>query len=232
MLLRKSLVYLLMFSSTFSFADENIKHTLTLQLGWSDLKPMSNNHTYAYEVAGTQPLFQDWHARVVNPTYTSAWELGLQYALQPNQYGLSLNWLHLNSNDKAFQQGNQTLDLADIEFVAPPFEMSPPVFGIRRADAKLKYYFDDITFNMEKSFEISTCIHAKLLGGLNIVRLKQNLTTIFSDYVGSLPTAYSYALPPDPLFSFQVQSISQFIGIGPDLGVTGDIEILKKYKTS
>lgn len=223
--MKKCILAILLLSSAALHADEQEKHPISLLFGWSDLKPMSNNHTYAYDVAGTQPYFQDWHAQVVNPHYSSTWELGMQYAIKDNQYNLTVDWLHLNSSDSASKQGNQTLNLADIEFIAPPFEMSPPVFGIRRADAKLKYDFDNIAINLEKLFYPYANTSIKMMTGLNIIRLKQNMTTIFSDYVGSLPTDYSYALPADPLFSFQIQSISQFIGIGPDLGLSGQLEI-------
>src|SRR4029079_1409071 len=122
MFLKNFILPVALICATGSYAYEQEPHSLDIQLGWSYLKPMSNNHTYAFDVAGTQPYFQDWHAQAVNPKYTSSWELGLRYALRENRYNLAVNWLHLNSSDSDGKSGNQTLSLADIEFVAPPFE--------------------------------------------------------------------------------------------------------------
>ncbi|RUR11640.1 hypothetical protein [Legionella sp. km772] len=52
---------------------------LELQFAWLNLKPMSNNYTYAYAVSGTQPYFQNWAAQAFNPSYSSAYELGLSF---------------------------------------------------------------------------------------------------------------------------------------------------------
>lgn len=226
MLLKKIVFSIMVLSATNVFAVDQNKNQVEVDLGWLYLKPMSNNYTYAYYVAGTQPYFQDWHAQAVNPNYTSTLELNLRYALQ-NPLNVSLNWLHLNSSDSASKQGNQTLAFANIEFVGPPFEMSPPVFGIRHADATLTYHYDDVALNLEKILETPRWMKAKIIPGMNILYLKQNLTSKFSDLVGAEPTPYTYPLPPDPSFSFRIQAISEFIGIGPSLGVNGQIEMLQ-----
>ena len=208
------------------YANDVAKNALEIQLGWLHVKPMSNNHTYAYYVAGTQPYYQDWHAQAINPSYSSAFELGLRYAINPNAFNTTVDWMHLSSTDSSFKQGNQTTHVANIAFVAPPFEMSPPVFGIRRADAQLKYNFDNVAVNLEKVFGVSTnWMHAKVIGGVNVLRVKQTFTTIFSDLVGAEPTPYSIPLPADPSFSFQLQSISDFVGLGPNVGVSGQLDI-------
>ena len=223
----KALISIALLSSTLTHAQEPDQHQMAVQLGWLYLKPMSNNHTYAYYVAGTQPIFQDWHAQAVNPAYASAFELGLQYNFKETPFSAAVDWIHLSSSDSASVQGNQTLNLANIAFVAPPFEMSPPVFGIRHAAAQLNYTYDNVTTNLEKIIDVSGFMKAKVVGGLNILRLKQSISTTFSDFVGTLATDYSYALPPDPSFSFKIQSISEFMGVGPDLGLTGQLDIFK-----
>lgn len=234
MYLKKIILSIALLGTTIVYANTETNNTLTdinthqlaVDLGWLYLKPMSNNHTYAYYVAGTQPDYQNWHAQSVNPDHSSALELGLQYTLKENQLNFAIDWLHLNSHDSASVDGNQTVNLANIEFTGPPFEMSPPVFGIRHADAKLTYHFEDIALNLEKILETPKWMKAKVIPGINVLYLKQNLTSKFSDLVGSEPTPYTYPLLPDPSFSFQIQAISKFIGLGPSLGVNGQIEIM------
>lgn len=203
-------------------------HKLEIDLSWLNLQPMSNNHVYAFYVSGTQPYFQDWHAQSVDPAYTSAFELGLIYHVEDRPLNASLYWLHLNSTDSANKQGNQTTAFADIEFVAPPFEMSPPVFGVRRADAELHYNFDDLNVNLEKIVSVSDeWLQAKIIAGVNFLHVKQSLTTLFSDMIGAGPTPYSYPLPPDPSFTFQLQSVSNFVGAGPDLALSGKLNLFR-----
>lgn len=227
MLFKKTILSAVFLSATLVYAQTPGKSQTRVQLGWLDLKPMSNNHTYAFYVAGTQPYFQDWHAQAIDPAYSSAFELGAQYAFKNTQWDAAIDWIHLNSEDSSFKQGNQTIDTSNIAFVAPPFEMSPPVFGIRRADAELKYQYDDALVNMEKIFDVSDGINAKVMVGVNILRLKQSLSTTFTDYVGAEPTPYTYPLPADPSFSFKIQSISQFMGVGPNMGLSAEFAIFK-----
>jgi hypothetical protein len=226
MFLKKIVMLVALLSTTFAYANEQNKNQVEVNLGWLYLKPMSNNYTYAFYVAGTQPDFQNWHAQAINPSYSSALELILRYSLKESQLNLSLDWLHLHSSDNASKQGNQTLQVANIEFVGPPFEMSPPVFGIRHVDANLKYQYDDLALNLEKIFDTPHWIKAKIIPGINTLYLKQNLTSTFSDLVGAEPTPYTYALLPDPSFSFEIQAISEFVGIGPRLGLSSQIEIM------
>lgn len=231
MFLKKIVLSTLFLSASAVYATQGANSRLEAELGWLYLKPMSNNHTYAYDVAGTQPYYQDWHAQAIDPAYTSAFQLALEYAVKPNLLAASLDWIHLASNDSSFKQGNQTTAVANIEFVAPPFEMSPPVFGVRRADAQLKYNYDTFALSLEKLIDLPDYwMSAKVISGINILRVNQNFSTVFSDLVGAEPTPYSTALPPDPSFSFQLHSISEFIGLGPTIGLNGQLALFKGLK--
>lgn len=228
MLLKKILLSVAFLSTSSVYANQPPQHLLEVSGAWLALKPMSNNYTYAYYVAGTQPYFQSWHAQSIDPSYSSAFELGVLYHFKDSSLNANIDWIHLTSSDSADKQGNQTIKFANIEFVGPPFEMSPPVFGIRHVDSELKYNFDNVAINLEKVFSMSEeWLHAKIMAGINILYLKQNISTTFSDLIGAEPTPYSYPLPPDPSFSFNIDSISEFMGLGPDLGLRGQLEIFK-----
>lgn len=194
---------------------------------WLYLKPMSNNHTYAYYVAGTQPFSQSWHAQSVNPSYSSAFELGLLYHFPESSLNTSVDWIHLDTSDSANKLGNQSTNFATVAFVGPTFNMGPQVFGIRRADAELKYNYDDVAINIEKLFVLSEeWLSVKIMAGVNILYLRQSLSTTFGDFVGAT-TPLTFPLPADPNFSFNIHSISKFTGAGPDLGLHGQLKIFK-----
>ena len=183
------------------------------------LKPTSSNLKYATFVSGTQPYYQSWHYQTIKPDFSAAFELGAGYALPNTSFSGAVDWTHLNSNDSSFKQASRNTDLTTVEFVAPPYEMSPPVFGIKRVDAKVNFAFDSVLLNMAKQVDYSYGLKARFFGGINLLRVNQTLTTVFSDYAGSPATPYSYPLPPDPSFSFQTQTVSKYFGAGPDLGL-------------
>jgi len=202
-----------------SESQDNINKS-SFYIGLLYLKPYSTNLRYATFVSGTQPYFQSWHYQEINPDYHPAFELGFNYAIPHTSYSATVNWVHLNSNDSSFKQASSSTDLTTVEFVAPPYEMSPPVFGIKRADSKVNFAFDNILLNASKLVEFDSHVQARFFGGIDLLKLNQTVTTTFSHYAGTPPTPYSYPLPPDPSFSFQTENVSKYFGAGPDLGMS------------
>ncbi len=184
------------------------------------IQPNSDNLKYATFVSGMQPYHQSWHYQAIDPSYHPAFELGFNYAFPCSPYSAAIYWMHLNSNDSDFKQANTSTDISTVEFVGPPFEMSPPVFGIKRVDSTVNFAFDNILLNTSKLFEFGPHIQTTLFGGLSILKLNQTVTTTFSDFAGTPPTPYSYPLPPDSSFSFQLENVSRYLGAGPDLGLS------------
>lgn len=182
------------------------------------IQPNADNLKYATYVSGIQPYYQSWHYQAINPVYHPAFELGYSYAFKDKPYSASIYWLHLNSNDSDNKQAATGTDLTTVEFVAPPFEMSPPVFGIKHVDSRANFVFDNILLNISKSIDYGPQLQTQFFGGISILNLNETVNTTFSDYVGSPATPYSYATPPDPLYSFQLQNTSRFLGAGPNVG--------------
>jgi len=184
------------------------------------VQPSSNNLKYATFVSGTQPYSQSWHYLQLNPSYHPAFDVGLHYVLHHSLYSIDVDWTHLNSNDSSSKQASTNTNLTTVEFVAPPFEMSPPVFGIKHVDSNVNFSFDNILLNIDKKVDFTSHIHTRFFGGLDILHMNETIKTTFSDYAGSPPIPpYSYPLPPDPLFSFELENESKFLGIGPDIGL-------------
>lgn len=207
--------------STISFLKEPVVNNQSnFYIGLLYVQPYSDNLKYATFVSGTQPYFQSWHYLAIKPDHHPAFELGFNYAIPNTPYFLAANWTHLNSNDSSSKQASTNTDLTTVEFVGPPYEMSPPVFGIKRVNSKVNFDFDDIYLHVAKAVDYDSSLRVKFFGGLNILRLNQTVTTTFSDYAGSPATPYSYPLPPDPSFSFKTENVSEYLGAGPDLGLS------------
>lgn len=215
--------------SSFSWAGEIggvVDNQSSIHFSALFLKPNSNNLDYAYHVSGLQPYYQSWHSQMISPAYTPSFDFGLTYAIPETTWGLTFGWMHLNSSDSDSTQAIQTLDLTTLEFVGPPFEMSPPVFGVKRASSEVKFNYDTVDVNVEKLFTINPKLQATLFGGLNVVSIGEKMDTLFSDFPGVLPTPYSYALPADPSFSFQLISKSKYVGAGPDAGLNVKYDVI------
>lgn len=183
------------------------------------IQPSSDNLKYATFVAGNQPYSQSWHYLEITPSYHPAVELGLNYAIKDTLYSAGISWMFLNSNDSSSKQAATSIDTATIEFVGPPYEMSPPVFGIKSVNSTVNFDYNNVLLNIGKVLDNNSRLQTKFFGGLDIFSLNQTITTTFGDYAGALPTAYSYALPPDPSFSFQTENVSKYLGVGPALGM-------------
>ncbi|MDR3501194.1 MAG: Lpg1974 family pore-forming outer membrane protein [Legionella sp.] len=224
-LFKKTIFSAVLLSTSAVYANQQDTQRIDVSGAWLYLKPMSNNHTYAYYVAGQQPFYQSWHAQSINPSYASSFELGVVYHIKESTFTGSVDWIHLASNDSASKQGNQTTDFTHVAFVGPPFDMGPQVFGIRQADAKLKYNYDNVAINLEKVFSLSDgWLSAKVMAGVNILYLQQDMSTTFSDFVGAT-TPLTSPLSADPNFLFNVHSTSTFTGAGPDLGLNSQLAL-------
>lgn len=184
------------------------------------LQPGSNNLKYAVFVAGNQPYSQSWHNQIIDPGYSPAFEIGFNYGIPQSLYNASIDWLYLNTNDSSSKQASQSTDISTVQFVAPPYDVGPAVFAIKRANSTVNYNFNSVLLNVGKIYDYNSNLQMRLFGGLNLLRLTQTIKTVFSDLAGSPPVAtQAYALPADPAFYFQTKNTSQYLGAGPDLGV-------------
>ena len=184
------------------------------------LQPNSNNLKYAVFVSGNQPYQQSWHNKSINPGYSPAFELGFDYAIHESSYNVSIDWLHANTSDSGSAQASQNTDVATVQFVAPPYDVGPAVFGIKRADSNVKSNLNNVNLDVGKVFEYGAELKGRVFTGISILNISQKLTTTFSDYAGSpeIP-GQAYALPADPDFYFTSKNTSDYNGVGPNVGV-------------
>ncbi|MEO8401744.1 MAG: Lpg1974 family pore-forming outer membrane protein [Gammaproteobacteria bacterium] len=201
-------------------ANESAINKSSFYIDFLYIKPASDNLKYATFVSGTQPYFQSWHYQEITPNYHPAIELGLNYAIPDTLYSAGASWTYLNSNDSSSKNASTNTDLSTVEFVGPPYEMSPPVFGIKSVNSRVNFNYNNILLNIGKLTEYSSRLQTRIFGGIDILNLDQKITTTFGNYAGSPATAYSYALPPDPLFSFETQNVSKYLGAGPAVGMS------------
>lgn len=217
--MRNGRISVLMLAALTTAAYAQIPPGLDISGGVLYLAPQSNNLKYAVFVSGHQPYSQSWHDQEVTPGYSPSFELGLGYMIPSTPYRYSIDWLHLETSDSNSKQASQSIDPSNVQFVAPPYDVGPAVFGIKRGASTAQFDFDNIQLNVGKLFEYCPNIRVQWFGGINILRINQTIKTKFSDFAGMAPTTVTYGLPPDPSFYFKTKSSSDYLGAGPEIGV-------------
>jgi hypothetical protein len=218
-LILPSLSLCLFFNAAYAGTVGAPNHTAEAYASLLYLQPNADNLRYAVFVSGNQPYHQSWYNQTINPAYSPNFDIGFNYSAEDTGYNSALSWLHLDTSDSASKQANESIQNATVEFVGPSYDVGPLVFGIKHAESTVKFAFDSILINAGRSIQPLPHLRINVFGGLDLLRIKQTITTVFGDYQGAEPTAYSYGLPADPAFSFQTQNVSTYLGIGPDLGL-------------
>jgi hypothetical protein len=219
-------IYLVVIAGCFcitTFADtknEYINNRNSFHIEGLYLQPDSNNLKYAVFVAGNQPYKQSWHNQTVNPGYSPGFEVGINYAFQQTPYNVSADRMHVGTSDSSSMQASDNIDISTVQFVAPPYDVGPAVFGIKRATSTVTSNFNSIDLDLGRIFAYDSHLKGRVFAGLNILNIKQNISTTFSDYRGSpeIPDQ-AYGLPADPAFYFTTKNSSDYLGVGPNLGL-------------
>lgn len=157
---------------------------------------------------------------MIDPGHSPGFELGANYALQQSSYNVSVNWMHIGTSDSSSKQASENTDITTVEFVAPPYDVGPSVFGIKRADSTVTTNFNQISMDFGKLIDCGNQITVRIFTGISMLNISQNLKTTFSDYAGSpIVPGQAYALPADPRYYFTTKNTSDYLGFGPNIGV-------------
>lgn len=184
------------------------------------LQPESDNLKYAVLVSGTQPFHQSWHNQAVDPDFSPAFDVGFDYGFCYSPYGVSVDWVHSDTSDSNSVQASPVFSLSDFQFVGPPYDVGPAVFGIKHAMSTMKSYFDNLTLNAWRLFDYGPHVRGRLFGGVSVLRIDQSIKTTFNDFRGYVDVpGQAYPVLPDPSYYFTTKNTSDYIGAGPDAGV-------------
>lgn len=183
--------------------------------------PSGGNLDYAVSVAGRQPVEQSWTYHSVDPSLSPGWDLVLGYRFAQSENSIVADWLHLQSADgDLYQVSDPTAIGANVQFVAPPYDVGPAVFAIKAARSTARFGLDDVGLNGRHRFTITPKFHVDLLYGAKFLRIVQTVKTTFSDNQGypAIP-GLTLPVPADPNWYFTTTNTSNFLGAGPDIGV-------------
>jgi hypothetical protein len=208
-LFKLSTLGLLLISAT-SFAN-NLSNTTQLQasrfsisLTGLYLEPSASNLTYAIYTTPLPLPAPNWQQKIVNPAYSGAFDLGMQYTFIGDKDKLKLNWLHFNSKDSASATSSPSTSVGPVYYYGPAEQFILNTY----ANSTVKFDIEDGNFTFNHLISLSPSFQLEPFIGLSVAYLKEDLT---NNYYGTDPVYGPY--------SHNVYGKSKFTGAGPRLGM-------------
>lgn len=179
------------------------------------LEPNASNLGYAVYTTPLPAPAPNWYQKTVNPDYTGAFDLGLQYDLADKANQIDLDWLHFYSKDAASFAVTQP-DTS----VGPPYYFGPAEQFLLHtvASSSAAFHVDQINLVIGHPIALSDTLKIKPIFGLETGLLKEGIT---NNYSGSDPVYGPY--------THTVYVNSNFTGVGPRLGFDGAFFVTKHF---
>ena len=167
------------------------------------LQPIASNLEYAVFTTPLPLPAPNWQQEVVNPSYSGAFDLGLQYNLINGKENVQLDWLHFSSKD------SDSAGSGPYTSVGPTYYYGPAEQFLLNtsANSTVKFKVDNGNLVFSHLFNLTNNTQFKPFIGLSAVHLKEDIT---NNYQGTDPVygAYTHAVYGD----------STFNGFGPRIG--------------
>lgn len=178
------------------------------------LKPSANNLQYG---VFTNPLplpAPNWQQKIVNPSYSGAFDLAVQYNLMDGRESAKLNWLHFNSTDSASASSNGQTSVGPAYYFGPAEQ-----FLLNTgANSRVKFNVDSVNLVFGHSIDLSNHIQVQPFIGLSAVYLREKIA---NNYWGADPVYGPY--------THDVYSKSTFTGFGPRIGFNGSYFVTNRF---
>ncbi len=178
------------------------------------LEPSASNLGYAVFTTPLPLPAPNWQQKIVNPSYSGAFDLGLQYNLLNGRENVKLDWLHFNSKDSA------SAGSTPLTSVGPPYYYGPAEQFLLNtgANSTVKFNIDNGSLVFGHLIDLTNNIQLEPFIGFSAVHLKENIT---NNYWGTDPVYGPY--------THAVYEESTFTGLGPRIGFDGDYFITNRF---
>lgn len=168
------------------------------------VQPTVSNIDYAAVINPVPlPTSPNWRIKSIKPDFTSAFQIGVGYALCSKD--IKLNWTHLNAKDSSSERSRS------LNIVAPLFSVGPQGVAFRRAHGRVTHHFDEVNLNIGQYLDICDRFKMRLYAGASFVRVRQSTTSRFSDSIGTT--------------TLKIHNTSEFTSGGPQFGVRSSYEM-------
>ncbi len=173
------------------------------------LEPGASNLTYAIYTTPLPLPAPNWSQQTLDPGFSPAFDLGLQYTLADGSDQVSLDWLHLDTSTT-----NSVGPAGAGTSVAPPYYFGPDAQSLvnSAANSTVKFNVDAVNLAFGHLANVTNHIQIEPFFSINTAEIKEDMNTNFTGEDGTL-NHYAY--------SITTTNNSQFTGIGPRIGLDG-----------
>lgn len=211
---------ILMLSNSVAYASDAPSIIPAQKSGWSVsitglyLEPSASNLAYAVFTTPLPLPAPNWQQKIVNPGYTGAFDLGLQYNLINAQDNVKFDWLHFNSKDSA------AAGSSSFTSVGPPFYYGPAEQFLLNTggNSTVKLNIDKGSLVFGHLIQLKPAIQVEPFVGLSALYLKQDID---NNYWGKDPVYGPY--------THAVYTKSTFTGFGPRIGLNANYFITNHF---
>jgi len=195
-------------------AAPTLKPGLSASLTGLYLEPSASNLGYAVYTTPLPLPAPNWEQKIVNPHYTGAFDLGLQYNFMNGYDQIKFDWLYFDSKNQASASSLPNTS------VGPPYYYGPAQQFILNtgANSTVKFNINDGHFVFGHLINLTDHIQLEPFIGLDVAYLKEDIT---NNYFGTDPVYGPY--------THAVYGNSKFIGLGPRLGLDVNYFITKNF---
>ena len=178
------------------------------------LQPSASNLGYAVYTTPLPLPAPNWQQKTVNPGYSGAFDLGLQYNLANGKENVKLDWLHFASKDSAAAGSSPETSVGPSYYYGPAEQ-----FLLNTgANSTVKFNIDNANLVFGHLIDLTNNIQIEPFVGVSAAYLKENIT---SNYWGTDPVYGPY--------THAVDSNSAFTGFGPRIGLDGSYFITNRF---
>jgi hypothetical protein len=168
------------------------------------LQPGAGNLEYGTLVTPFPAATPNWSNQSLTPSMAPAFRVGGRY--MPNESNdIELNWTHLNSVTNGSFSGTPT------QMVGPPYLIGPESALYKSGSGNVRFGLDSVNFDGGHTFCAECDFQMRIFGGVQFVRIGQNLTGMFRS--------------PDGTASNANTTNSSFTGAGPRVGLKGQYDL-------
>jgi hypothetical protein len=178
------------------------------------LQPSASNLEYAVYTTQLPLPAPNWEQRIVNPHYTPAFDLGLQYNFPSGRDQVKFDWLYFSSKDQASAGSLPNTSVGPAYYYGPAEQFLLNT----SANSTVKFNVYDSSLVFGHVINLTDHVQFEPFIGFDLAYLRQDIT---NNYFGSDPVYGPY--------SHAVYGKSKFVGIGPRLGLDSSYFITNHF---
>lgn len=187
---------------------------------WLYLQPNGSNLYYAAEAfpydtsLATPAVSPNWKIFEIDPSYHSAFKVGINFILPKNDLNIEFNWERLRGHDTDSMKVTP-LSYGTGNMVGPIYDIGPNSAEYKTAKGKATFLFDEANLFVGKTFCCMKDLNLRLYLGASFASIEQKISSYYAN--SSAAT------------SRKIDANSKYWGIGPQVGLNLNYRMINDF---